>query len=415
MKHAAVLCFLALACPAMAGEVHLDVVGSLRGIAADGAPSWLGSDWWGKMELGGDENFDTEFDLFADAQLGVDWRPTDQFGLVASGVVRREPSDYDEGEAIGLVEAYAEGILFFREADRLRLRGGMFFLPTSRENTGPMWSSPYTISFSAINSWIGEEVRPIGLDADYRFEGPVRVSLGATGFVGNDTMGTLLTWRGWSMGKRLSVYDEVLPLPHLWSLDQTFRMQKDGTTAITSDLDDSLGWSARVRLDRPDVFTAQVTHVDNRGDGLRYGDEYAWDTAFTQLGFDLSPGPGFIAGEYLRGETYMGNWMVGTVNARFESAYLLGSWDGGRWRASLRRDWMRVDDLDQDVRAENNDEEGWAWTGAFFWSLTDTLRLGFEIVDIDADNESSWESDYDRDVGGTSATVELRWTWGRTY
>ena len=37
-------------------------------------------------------------------------------------------------------------------------------------------------------------------------------------FRNNDSMGALLAWRGWSVGNRLSVYDEVLPLPPLTTL-----------------------------------------------------------------------------------------------------------------------------------------------------------------------------------------------------
>ncbi|HVR44901.1 MAG TPA: hypothetical protein VMS56_15825, partial [Thermoanaerobaculia bacterium] len=214
-----------LAVPVVAGELHLDAIVSGRAGVADGDRSWL-EGGWGKSGFGGDEDESSRTSLLGDVRLGLDWRPADRFGIVLTGVVRAEPSRY-EGEAAGVTEAYAEGLLFFKQADRLRVRVGMFFLPTSLENTGPMWSSPYTISYSAINSWIGEEVRPIGLDLDYRIEGATRLSLGGTVFVGNDTMGTLLAWRGWSMHDRVSVFDEVLPLPDLWSLSEVFVLQRD--------------------------------------------------------------------------------------------------------------------------------------------------------------------------------------------
>ena len=38
------------------------------------------------------------------------------------------------------------------------------FLPTSRENVDPLWQSPYTLTLSSLNTWIGEEVRLAGLD-----------------------------------------------------------------------------------------------------------------------------------------------------------------------------------------------------------------------------------------------------------
>jgi hypothetical protein len=41
----------------------------------------------------------------------------------------------------------------------------MYFPQPSRENVDPLWSSPYTITLSALNTWIGEEVRLTGLEA----------------------------------------------------------------------------------------------------------------------------------------------------------------------------------------------------------------------------------------------------------
>ncbi|MGH9457459.1 MAG: hypothetical protein ACRD2J_07430 [Thermoanaerobaculia bacterium] len=420
-----VVALVAVCLPASGDEIHLDAILSLRGAAADGDPSWL-QGGWGKMYFGGELGEkpgtgkyhlrigaeETELAAAGSMQFGVDWRPLQRFGVVVNGVARLEPSEY-EGDAIGLSEAFAEGILFFRQADRLRLRGGMFFLPTSQENVGPMWSSPYTISFSAINSWIGEEVRPVGLDADYRIEGPTRVSVGATAFVGNDTMGTLPAWRGWAMHDRLSVYGETLPLAHLWSLEQVFVFQKDGTTPITNDFDDRIGWSARIRIERPNVASVQLTHVDNRGDRARYGDEYSWGTDFNLLGAHWTPTDRlYLAAEYLDGYTEMGLFVP--VEAEFRSAYLLGSWSGDRWRASLRSDWFDTTDEDGDPRGETNEEEGWGWTAAFFWSLTPSLRIGLEVLDVDAENVMARQTGYDFQVGGTSATLEVRWNLGRS-
>lgn len=368
---------------------------------------------WGKLYLGGKPDKSEQGVALGDLQIGVDWRPVDRFGLVLNAVARAEPSDY-EGDAAGIVEAYAEGLLFFREADRLRVRGGMFFLPTSRENVGPMWTSPYTITFSAVNSWIAEEVRPIGLDFDYRFEGTTRVTVGATGFVGNDAMGTLPGWRGWAMHDRMSAYDEVLPLPNLFSLRETFVRQKDGTTPITEDFDDHLGWSARLRIERPNQFGIQYTRLDNRGDRGLYWDEYSWATDYHQVGVDWKPSAdSYIAAEYLDGFTAMGR--MAFVDLDFHAAYLLGSYDGGRWRATLRRDWFRTRDLDAFPTTETNDEEGWAWTVALFWSFTPSLEAGFELVDLEADNVPAFQSGAGLDVGGSSALLRLRWVWGRTF
>ena len=63
-------------------------------------------------------------------------------------------------------EAYVEAHLPAR-GSRLKLRAGAFFLATSRENVDALWENAYAISSSALNSWFGEELRPIGLDASW--------------------------------------------------------------------------------------------------------------------------------------------------------------------------------------------------------------------------------------------------------
>jgi len=52
----------------------------------------------------------------------------------------------------GLLEAYVEWRLETGFGHRWTLRAGQFFLPTSRENIGILWTSPYTLTLSALNS-----------------------------------------------------------------------------------------------------------------------------------------------------------------------------------------------------------------------------------------------------------------------
>ena len=137
----------------------LDLQGyaALRGVNATGPASWL-ERGWGRLESGGDRDA-----LFGTAQLGAEWTPNEHFDLHVSGVGRHDTL----GTSAGVVEAYADARTSFG-LDELQLRAGQFFLPTSRENKDELWSSPYTVSFSALNSWIGEEVRPLGVDVQYR-------------------------------------------------------------------------------------------------------------------------------------------------------------------------------------------------------------------------------------------------------
>ena len=106
---------------------------------------------------------------------------------ITDGLARHEQSG-TVGKRAGIVQAYAD-----LSISALRLRAGSFWLPTSRENVDPLWTSRYTITYSALNSWIGQEVRPLG--ADLQFSPNFYFTMGATAFRGNDTMGTLLASR----------------------------------------------------------------------------------------------------------------------------------------------------------------------------------------------------------------------------
>jgi hypothetical protein len=340
-----------------------------RGVNATGPPSWLESGW-GRLESGGDQD-----DFFATAQLGVDWTPNEHFNLHVSGIGRRDAL----GTNAGIIEAYVDARASFA-LDELQLRAGQFFLPTSRENKDELWTSPYTVSFSALNSWIGEEVRPIGVDLQYRHTTSRGHALttGATAFQGNDSMGALLAWRGWAIGNRLSTYNEVLPLPKL----PFFPLQReDGTKPFGSDLDGRPGYSARLRYAVPQRANVLYTYVDNRGDRELHRGEYAWATKFHLLGAEIgNPDRFVIASEYIRGSTTMGHG-VAFVDADFFAAYLLVSGKSGRNRVTARYELFNTEEQDFSI-AEVNEENGRAWTLTWMFDAMATLRLAAELTQV---------------------------------
>ena len=392
----------------------IDLTGyvAARGINATGPPSWL-EGGFGRLEAGGDRD-----ELTGLAHLGVDVHPTNWLDLHASGVVRRDA----RGEDAGLVEAYADvrkEIAF----DEIRLRGGFFFLPTSKENKDDNWASPYTIHFSALNSWIGEEVRPLGLDLQYRHtrDNGHTITGGATAFRANDTMGTLLAWRGWSVGDRLSTYGEVLPLPPLGSLerDGPFWKQRDeGTTPFTADLDGHTGFSARVRYGVPQRGNIQYTYLDNAGDRALYppdslNGEYSWETRFHLIGVEIgNPDDLVVAAESMLGETYMGVRPLPTssfVEANFWATYLLVSKKRGRNRWTARYELFSAEDEDLSLLGEDNDESGKSWTLAWMVDLTSAIRGAVEFTQISGNREAAQQYGFDPSTTGRSLTVEARY------
>jgi hypothetical protein len=395
----------------------LDLVG--RASSTHAARSWLDGGT-GRLVHGDDPDL-WQGTAIGEAQLGADWRATPRLAFHLHARARAQQDD--GGRPAGVVEAWAALLAMPLEGvSQVRIRAGAFILPTSRENVEPLWTSPYTFTLSAVNSWIGEEVRPLGVLAEYEHDSGEQHGwrTGFSLFGGNDTAGALLAWRGWAMGDRLATIGETLPLPALPSLDPggPFADQdRAGTTPLRGDLDGRPGWAGYLRYRYSGLAHVFVTHYDNRGDRELHGHgssgrgEYAWDTAFNQLGLELFPATGWtVAGEHLRGRTRMG---VPTprADADFAATYLLLSWQHADVRTTVRWDRFSTDDRDHLPTGERSDEDGHAWTAALMWQARPELWLGIEYVDVDV-SRPALAGPGSRDDGGRSITAGLRYRIG---
>ena len=365
-----------------AAELEFSGFWSARAWSDSGPDSWLAGGL-GKTPGGGAEEDSGAMQL----HLGLDWQPRPWFRAHLHGLARAEPDSYrtDNG---GITAAWIE--FSSGETNRLRLKAGLFFPPTSMEHVDPLWTTPYSQSFSVINSWIGEEVRPLGLDLSWsRDLGQATVFAAAGPFWGNDAAGALLAWRGWAGGDHIVVYDEVLPLPLLASLvgDGAFADQRDdGTLPLGKDLDGDAGISARLGIDHP-AFLAQLSWWDNRGDRQLYRGEYAWETEFLTLGIELPIDETYsLIGEFMTGETGMGSGPL--VQVDFESWYLLLNGRWGIWEAGLRGEHFEKQDIDrklQPINVDLNQEDGRIITLSLFVRPFSWWRLGLEYQDLEAE------------------------------
>lgn len=429
---AAFACVLFTPLPAPA---VVDVRGfvSAGGAQTDAASSWRSGHGFGVLDLGVDpqgndaEEGRGDLQLVVDASKDVGGRTT--LGAFLHVAARAEPESLG-GEDAGLVEAYLEASWRLRDSDQLRLQIGQLLLPTSRENVSWAWSTPYTLTFSAINSWIAEEIRPTGLTLEYRAAATDLdlLRFGAAAFEGNDSAGTLLAWRGWGLTDRVSVRDEVVPLPPAASLspDGGFgRQRDDGTLPIGEDLDDRVGYAGWLAWSRADASHGQLTYYDNRADrGLWRsgpGFEYAWHTRFWHAAADLQLGRWSLVSEWVSGETGMGFSDRRRVDIDFEAVYLLASvltdpWLGGTWRFTARWDTFETEDTDL-VGAflqDDNDSEGDALTATIFWEWQQhPLRLGLEYLDVDSTRDQAVQQGFSPQVGGEQIRLELRYFFGR--
>jgi hypothetical protein len=128
-------------------------------------------------------------------------------------------ADYvdDGASGIDVVEAFLDWRPVTTSRNRHSVRVGAFYPPLSLENGGRGWQSPFTFSYSALNTWLGEEIRPVGAEWTLRRRlgerGAAEVRVFAAAFYGNDPAATLLFWRGWSLHDRQTRLGDVLSIP----------------------------------------------------------------------------------------------------------------------------------------------------------------------------------------------------------
>ena len=128
----------------------------------------------------------------------------------------------DRGRLIDITEAWLGWNPVPRSPWRTRVKVGAFFPATNLEidydSIG--WTPARTLSSSAINSWIGEELRTNGVELGLSRKGHALGSSHDVGFTaalfkGNDPAGSLLAWRGWSIGDRITGLTEPIRLADL--------------------------------------------------------------------------------------------------------------------------------------------------------------------------------------------------------
>ncbi len=360
-----------------------------REIRVKAEPSWT-EGGFGRFDVGANSPDSTRTLNDEMGQLGFDWTPARWLLLHADGVARREPAG-TVGKRAGLVQAYAD--LY---TEHLRLRAGTFWLPTSRENVDPLWNSRYTITYSALNTWIAQEVRPVG--ADLQFSPNFYFAIGATAFRGNDTMGTELAARGWTLGNRLSVYNENIAIPP----------PDDVTRPIGADIDHKFGFAERIRVQLPERALLQITHIDNRAT-LVPGEapDYPWQTRFNIVGAEIgSTSPTTAAAEWAKGRTTLA-FPGGTYTMDFDTSYLLVSRKYGkdRYTTRIERFSTRSHKPSPDDMSREN---GKALTFAWLRDLSEHVRGGFEYVKVDGDRPGAALGGADPRTGGSTITLELR-------
>jgi hypothetical protein len=320
------------------------------------------------------------------AEAALEWRPRFSFGL--SGYVTAELQP-DVDPALDLGEAY----LSYRgppsAAGRWSARAGVFWPPVSMEHDGTAWTTPDMLSASAINSWIGEEVKVAGLEGAYQvLLGEHEVTAKAAVFGWNDTSGTLLSFRGWALHGVKTGVATGFDLPPLSPFMQT---KQAGVTDPYYELDGRAGYYGALEWRPPAPFSFNALYYDNVGDRISVeGKQWAWETRFLNLGMRWEPTEGLrVLAQAVNGETLMGYRMPGGIwiDMGFHAAYVLAQREVGEDMLSGRIDWFETNDRTY-REIDNNDEQGWAFTAAWRRTLSKHAAVIMEAQHVTSERPS---------------------------
>ena len=264
---------------------------------------------------------------------------------------------------------------------------GAFYPAISAENTDFGWLSPHFLTNSAINSWIGEELRIGGIEFSLRQSGR-RVGshwswkvLGSV-YKGNDTIGSLLSWRGFALHDRQSLYNDrinFLPIPGVVDEDT---LNAPAWTEPFREVDGRLGYYVGAHIAYKRSAEMRYYYYDNNADTNAIDPDriYAWHTRFHSITLRYLPQRELtLFSQILVGDTLMGE---NVVDNDFQSAFVAAAYNMtavglGDLTLAVRADWYRVTDND-DTIFDPNGSKGSAFTIGARKGITPSLSIAAE-------------------------------------
>ena len=390
----------------------IDLGADLSYVDASGYPSWAEGSA-GKLR------YDSDSDGFVLSRAYADYKLRVADTLDAHVVAELYTDGI--GSTIDFTEAYFEWRPLTVTANRYRVKVGAFYPHVSLENTGLAWTSPYTISASAINSWIGEEFRNFGVEFSVsrrpQFLGGSHVfSLQASVFQNNDPAGTYLSWKGWSVHDRQTRFGDELPLPPVPQIQpgMTFSLQ-DPYLDPFREIDNRVGYYVSGDWKIGNRFLLRLMHYDNRADPEAYEDgQFGWTTDFNHVGVQATlPGDTGLIAQWMNGSTVWGRFFNGVraVDADFYSYFLLLTKALDRHRFTVRYDVFDVSEND-DFPLDENSEYGNAWTLAYQYEASKYATLALEWLQIETYREAFEYFGFPDDVTERQVQLAVRLRFG---
>ncbi|HEX3845173.1 MAG TPA: hypothetical protein VHV80_12465 [Steroidobacteraceae bacterium] len=313
---------------------------------------------------------------------------------------------------IGLTEAYLQFRPYPRNTFRIRMKAGAFYAPISLENGAAGWSSPYTLSFSALNSWLAEELRTLGLETKVDWLGtrtglPFDVGAVAGVFGWNEVAGAALADGGFILDDRQTpLFDSVGKL--------------EGPTGARVEpfrqIDGHAGYYGGMDLQYPGRLLITALRYDNRADPSASdaaSHVFAWRTSFNSAGARMEYGAGWtVIAQWLAGETEIapgGRTLDWPFNARY---VLLSRRIASRHALSIRYDRFAVESRNAEADGQ---QSGHAWTAAYLFDPGKGWRVTLEWLRV---TSSSYSGSEDLALPGpvtdTQVQLSIRYALGST-
>jgi hypothetical protein len=340
--------------------------------------------------------------LALDTPLGEVWRL--HLDASAWGDAYKSP--------VGLTEAYLQFRPYPRDTLRLRVKVGAFYAPVSLENGAAGWSSPYTLSYSALDSWLAEELRTVGLETKVDWLGtrrglPFDVGAVAGVYGWNEVAGGALANGGFILDDRQTpVFDSVGKLKGpTGARIEPFR-----------EIDGRAGYYAGVDMLYPGRLVLTALRYDNRADPAAFDSVsrvFAWHTSFNSVGARMEYGAGWtVIAQWLGGKTAIAP-RGSPLEWPFDASYLLLSKRiGRRHMLSARYDRFQVESRNAEADGE---QSGHAWTAAYGFDPGRGWTVTLEWLRVRS-SSYSWSEYLGRPgaVTDTQAQLSIRYALGST-
>lgn len=368
MRHAALLAF-AVALPAHAADFQFEGYGDVRLVVPPSTDSYLDGGL-GKLRFGEDDKGFKAGDLVGEGRVIV--VPE----LIATATAR---VNADYGPGVDLIESYLRYRPVSTNAWRWSVKVGAFFPPLSLENDQIGWTSFWTITPSAINSWVGDELRILGAEGtlEWRRESGTLTLIGAV-FGWNDPAGVVIADRGWALDDRPAGLFEQTRLPD----PSAFGSPPPVYGQLFTEMDGRPGWYLDLSWEPAGIGGFEVMRYDNEADpSVIKGNQIAWHTTFWDLGFEKQLGKFTFLSQAMSGATTIVPSAFYRQTTDFRSAYALIGYDMDEWWAAAR-----AEVFDTRTRAtfpSDENEDGHAFTLSLSWLPKNWLRFTGELISLD--------------------------------